>query len=31
MTGDILSNIIGNNPKLTIDDAIEAAKMVNYY
>ncbi len=27
MTGNILSNIIGANPRLTIDDAWEAAKM----
>lgn len=31
MSGDILSNIIGSNPKLTIKDAEEAAKMSGLY
>ncbi|MEI6157856.1 MAG: ATP-binding cassette domain-containing protein, partial [Atribacterota bacterium] len=31
LAGDILSNIIGANPNLTLDDALEAAKLVGLY
>lgn len=31
MSGDIFTNIIGSNPNLTIDDAIEATKMAGLY
>lgn len=31
MSGDIFTNIIGSNPNLTMDDAVEAAKMAGLY